>query len=325
VPVLHHMSTHSASALQTLPPLRQLRFSVRPPLPRKNHRLGLFTCMPTNYFRLCVCLFVPLYMSAHGNWLQWTGTCIGRRNYPVFFVFISSMAASTVLMCFLCILLLLSWQTDRTVWTNPLDDSSDLQRALGVVARLIVPAPLLLWSLGAFTFVGALTAFHTYLIILGRTTAEWMRLPLVHSELLSQRWTKINAALKRLLADALGSLQDLVAPVLTVGIPVRPRSMTTLQGLELNCRPSSSSGCTSAASPLHLSKRVAGSDCSLQLDKSEPPLAIQGLIRAWCSSESRILPMAYPASVCDDVLQLELMLLNIHAINDRLKEKMSPA
>lgn len=276
---------------------------------------------------------------------------------------------STIYMCFGCILLLLSWQTDKSVdiWSNGnyllsasgsgSDSESEselgsesgvgpLQHTLGVLIRLILPAPLLLWCLGAFTFVGALTLFHTYLCMIGRTTAEWMRLPLDHSEILWQHWVFCTAAVTSLLTLPSAMMGHLLASLTsakfsTVGgsSPSAVTSDTSSTSCDLHSTAlmplASTVPGVIANSPMHIHSDMGSSITCSRSDTvsvsafvpaaATPTAAINALIHAWSPSssitlpESKLLPMSLPASLCDDIYQLELMLFNLHTVSEKLK------
>jgi len=239
------------------------------------------------------------------------------------------MTASTVFMCFGCTLLLLTWQTETEAWINPHGQEGEmrtLQQTLGVIIRLILPAPLLLWCLGAFTFVGALSFFHMYLCIIGRTTAEWMRLqlPLEHTDLLRQRWTHCVAALTSLckLDGCLPSVRSEIETMPEAALQSQTHSATTSSPTSPTATEPATA--TATASPLHVvgSTRENAPLVSTTRTNTGPyPSAALLLSHNWASEEPRLLPMAYPPSVCDEVLQLEIMLLNLHAIIEKLRLK----
>lgn len=93
----------------------------------------------------------------------WVGTCIGRRNYQPYLVFIFSASAECLLVIALCVarLALIAG-----------DPGSDFLRAMRLEPAAVV---LGLYCLVALLFVGALTVFHTYLLSTNQTTYEYFR------------------------------------------------------------------------------------------------------------------------------------------------------
>jgi DHHC palmitoyltransferase len=93
----------------------------------------------------------------------WVGTCIGRRNYQPYLTFIYSASVSCALLIGLsvAVLVILSQREDAE-FIEVLKD----QWAAAVVA---------VYCACGLIFVGALSAFHTYLISTNQTTYEYFR------------------------------------------------------------------------------------------------------------------------------------------------------
>lgn len=98
----------------------------------------------------------------------WTGNCIGRRNYRAFFVFLSSSAASAVLVFGACVRAL--WQVFLEASLEPPSPTSSSSSA-ATVATLA----LALWTLLAGVYLVALLGFHVTLLALTQTTYEYLQ------------------------------------------------------------------------------------------------------------------------------------------------------
>ncbi|PKA61857.1 putative S-acyltransferase [Apostasia shenzhenica] len=93
----------------------------------------------------------------------WVGQCIGLRNYPFFFLFISS---STLL----CIYVL------TFSWLNVLEEKKNYGDSLwNALKGEVLSLVLIVYTFIAVWFVGGLTVFHIYLISINQTTYENFR------------------------------------------------------------------------------------------------------------------------------------------------------
>lgn len=93
----------------------------------------------------------------------WVGQCIGLRNYPFFFLFIS-------LSTLLCIYVF------TFSWLNLVEEKKNHGNSLwNSMKRQILSLVLILYTFIAFWFVGGLTVFHLYLISTNQTTYENFR------------------------------------------------------------------------------------------------------------------------------------------------------
>lgn len=91
---------------------------------------------------------------------QWTGTCIGKRNYRYFYLFTLSVFLGVLFIFFSALFLLYMWIKDRPTgfyWI-----------------RAVVCVVSLVWSIALGFSVGSLLALHTYLIIVRKTTYEFL-------------------------------------------------------------------------------------------------------------------------------------------------------
>ena len=93
----------------------------------------------------------------------WLGTCIGKKNYKQFYLFLLSLFIEILLLFIMCILIMNN---------NSLNDNKlDLKETLKSYPFTIVFATL---AVPALIFVGVMLAFHTYLIAKNMTTKELM-------------------------------------------------------------------------------------------------------------------------------------------------------
>lgn len=94
----------------------------------------------------------------------WVGNCIGRRNYPTFFAFVSS----TTVLCIWVIIVSLLQLNDSAVDQHGGDWGPTIQAYPGSLAVTI-------YAFLASWFVGGLTVFHSYLITKNTSTYEHFR------------------------------------------------------------------------------------------------------------------------------------------------------
>jgi DHHC palmitoyltransferase len=91
----------------------------------------------------------------------WVGTCIGRRNYQPYLTFIYAASLTCALLISLCVALIV-----RLAQEDEFLDVLKWHWAAAVVA---------IYCACGLVFVGALSAFHTYLLTTNQTTYEYFR------------------------------------------------------------------------------------------------------------------------------------------------------
>lgn len=121
------------------------------------------------FFTFMLVLFSSPPCSHHCPYL---GTCIGRRSYRSFYLFVVTAALSCVLVITACIIHLVTKTVDfRNATSPPTSVTSALKSTLtdgGTAVQLaIIPFCFL-----AFLFTGGLTVFHLWLMWRNVTTAE---------------------------------------------------------------------------------------------------------------------------------------------------------
>ena len=242
--------------------------------------------MGIEYFTV---ILFPSCFSFCPSELQWTGTCIGHRNYTAFFVFVASLLGSTLFMVFGCVYVLLSWDQDPTLYSAP-GSGQPWEVTVALILRIAVASPLMVWCLCALIFVGSLTFFHCYLCLMRRTTAEWIRSPPSHAAVLRQQWDRFTLA---------ASAITLSLWACTSVCPLSPTQKRD-------------AGCNE---PMHRDLDVAASS------STQPPAIAPLLSAAWLSRKPNLLPMGQERSVLDDACQLELLLHNLAALNSRMTQQ----
>lgn len=91
----------------------------------------------------------------------WVGTCIGRRNYQPYLMFIFGASACCILFIVTSSVILARW--------------SRRDGFLKALRREWAGAVLIIYSFFALAFVGALSVFHGYLLSTNQTTYEYFR------------------------------------------------------------------------------------------------------------------------------------------------------
>lgn len=91
----------------------------------------------------------------------WVGTCIGRRNYQPYLAFIYGASLTCIYFLVVCVLRVIKLANRDNV-------GESILREWALLA-------MILYSILALIFVGALSGFHTYLLSTNQTTYEYFR------------------------------------------------------------------------------------------------------------------------------------------------------
>ncbi|WOL02534.1 putative protein S-acyltransferase 7 [Canna indica] len=121
------------------------------------------TCMLYRPPRCSHCSICNNCVERFDHHCPWVGQCIGRRNYHLFFMFVSSTTMLCLYVFAFC-------------WVNlkKIMDAHDCN-LWGAVTKSPVSGILIMYTFIAAWFVGGLTAFHIYLVCTNQTTYENFR------------------------------------------------------------------------------------------------------------------------------------------------------
>ena len=195
------------------------------------------------------------------------------------------MLASTALIVFGCIYVLLHW-----VLAAP---SAPTSRSMYIacVIRYIVPIPLFIISFLALLFVASLILFHLYLGWVKQTTAEWVR---------GMKYTGTGSSSELHLLSVLWrcmkyNMMQLTAVLAYVCSSCASEEVQLQRILDL----------TADEESLSATNRNNWSKCYLSMH--------------FHSKDSKLINMHKPLDSTDDVYQLEVMLYNVMQINDAVQ------
>jgi palmitoyltransferase ZDHHC9/14/18 len=124
------------------------------------------TCRIVRPPRAKHCRYCDNCVEVFDHHCPWTGTCIGIRNYGYFIIFISLTTISGAYACGAAIYVIVLWAEGI-----PIDHMTEIK----IYVRDSVAPLLCTWALVVSLLVGALLAFHIFLISKGLTTNEFLR------------------------------------------------------------------------------------------------------------------------------------------------------
>eukprot|EP00210_Caulerpa_lentillifera_P007126 g6818.t1 len=121
------------------------------------------TCQVYRVPRCSHCAMTDNCVEKFDHYCPWVGTCIGRRNYRFFLMFVFSGT-------FLCLLVCASSLSRLVQVSDNNDDEFDTALKNEPVAIALV-----IYTFAAVWFLGGLSLFHTYLVLTNQTTYEHIR------------------------------------------------------------------------------------------------------------------------------------------------------
>jgi hypothetical protein len=142
--------------------------------------ISLRFCDTCNVYRPPRCSHCSICDNCVANFdhhCPWLGTCVGRRNYRYFYLFLVFVSSDSAFVFCSCIAHLVQ----RAALYGGGTSGLNVQLASNPISLLLV-----IYSFAALVFTGILFTFHTFLILRGRTTHEQLKIVFAHGNPLSR-------------------------------------------------------------------------------------------------------------------------------------------